>query len=152
MAVVTADCGGVCASQEFDSSTPWSDKWWYFGSAVSTHSVTLCFTMGLTTWQTATTEHTLPHLRTLSWNTPGHEFPLFDSSSSAAVCDRRVISGLELQFTRQTSPARVSPLHPECQKCPAFSHNLILQTRAKDCNSGAVLFIYESARRRKTAG
>lgn len=101
-------CVCVCVSSEYDSSTLWSDKWWYFGSAVSAHSVPLYFTTGLTAWQTTTTEHTLPHLRTLSWNTPGHEFPLFDSSSSAAVCDGRVISGLKLQFTRQTSPARVS--------------------------------------------
>lgn len=104
--VVTVE--GVCASSEYNSSTHWSDKWWYFGSAASAHSVPLYFTIGLTAWQTATTEHTLPHLRMLSWNTPGHEFPVFDSSSSAAVCDRRVISGLKLQFTRQTSPARVA--------------------------------------------
>lgn len=102
----------VCVSSEY---TLWSDKWWYFGSVVSSHSVPLCFTIGLTTWQTATTEHTLPHLRTLSWNTPGHEFPFLDSSSSAAVCDGRVISGLKLQSARQTSPARVSTFIPNAR-------------------------------------
>lgn len=56
----------------------------------------------------------------------------------------------EITVRASNKPCKSLHLHSECQKCSVSSHNLILQTKAKHFNSGAVFFIYESAERKNS--